>query len=345
MRSKSLTYKNAGVDIAKGDKATELIKKLVKQTYNKNVLNEIGGFGGFFSGKFAGHSDPVLISSADSVGTKLKLAFMTGVHNTVGQDIVNHCTNDILVHGARPLFFLDYFATSKLEPPVVSDVVAGMARACKENGCALIGGETAELPEFYRKGEYDLAGFIVGVVDKKDIIDGSKIGVGDAIIGLASSGLHTNGYSLARRLFFTKLKTKPETVIPEIGGTVAEALMAIHRSYLQPIFKVKESLPIHGLAHITGGGIPGNLVRVLPKKCRAVISKASWELPTLFRYIQDKGNISEKVMFDTFNMGIGMTMVVDRKHTAKALKLLVQMRVSSHLIGEIVAGERGVTIE
>jgi phosphoribosylformylglycinamidine cyclo-ligase len=345
VKLKSLTYRNAGVDIARGDEATRRIKKLVKQTYNRQVLNEIGSFGGCFSGRFEGYAEPVLVSSADSVGTKLKLAFMTGVHDTVGQDIVNHCTNDILVHGARPLFFLDYFATSKLEPDVVSGVVSGMARACKANGCALIGGETAELPEFYRKGEYDLAGFIVGVVDKRDLIDGSKIKPGDIIIGLSSSGLHTNGYSLARKLFFDRLKLKPASPVAELGCTVADALMAVHRSYLKPILKVRESVAIHGLAHITGGGIPGNLVRVLPRACQALIDRTSWTPPALFKFIQTKGNVVDKVMFETFNMGIGMTMALDPADASKALKVLRQMRVPSRVIGAIVKGNRGVVIE
>jgi phosphoribosylformylglycinamidine cyclo-ligase len=345
VKSKSLTYKNSGVDIAKGNEAASHIKKLVKHTYNRNVLNEVGLFGGFYSGKFPGLRNPVLVSSTDSVGTKVKLAFMTGIHNTVGQDIVNHCVDDILVHGARPLFFLDYYATGKLEPAVVAEVVLGMVKACKENGCALIGGETAEMPALYQVGEYDLAGFIVGVVDKKEIIDGKKIKPGDVVIGMSSSGLHTNGFSLARKLFFDELKLKPSQHIDELGCTVAEALMAVHRSYLKPVMKLRESVAIHGLAHITGGGIPGNLVRILPKGCRAVIDKLTWPVPPLFHFIQKNGAVTASVMFDTFNMGIGMMAVVERKHGDKAMALLKKMRLDSYIVGEITKGERQVELK
>ncbi len=345
MSSKSLTYKDAGVDIAKGDEAASRIKKLVKQTYNKNVLNEVGLFGGFYSGKFPGMRQPVLISSTDSVGTKVKLAFMTGIHTTVGQDIVNHCVDDILVHGARPLFFLDYYATGKLEPDVVADVVSGMVKACKENGCALIGGETAEMPALYQPGEYDLAGFIVGVVDQKQIIDGKKIKLGDVVIGMASTGLHTNGFSLARKLFFDELQLQPDQRIDDLGCTVAEALMAVHRSYLKPIMKLRESVAIHGLAHITGGGIPGNLVRILPKGCRAVIEKSGWPIPALYHFIQKNGSVADGVMYQTFNMGIGMTAVVDPKQADKAMALLKRMHLNAYIIGEVVKGERKVDLQ
>ncbi len=345
MRSKPLTYKDSGVDIAKGNAAASRIKKLVRQTYNKSVLNEVGLFGGFYSGKFPGLRQPVLVSSTDSVGTKIKLAFMTGIHNTVGQDIVNHCTDDILVHGARPLFFLDYYATGKLEPDTVAEVVSGMVRACKENSCALIGGETAEMPALYKPGEYDLAGFIVGVVDQKEIIDGKRIKPGDVVIGMASTGLHTNGFSLARKLFFDELQLKPTKHIDDLGCTVAEALMAVHRSYLKPVMKLKESVAIHGLAHITGGGIPGNLVRILPKGCHAIIDKSAWQVPPLFLFIQKHGSVADRVMFETFNMGIGMMAVVDHKHADKALALLKKMRLDSYIVGEITKGERKVDLK
>jgi phosphoribosylformylglycinamidine cyclo-ligase len=345
VRSKPLTYKDSGVDIAKGNAAAARIKKLVKQTYNKDVLNEVGLFGGFYSGKFPGLKQPVLISSTDSVGTKVKLAFMTGIHNTVGQDIVNHCTDDILVHGARPLFFLDYYATGRLDPNVVAEVVSGMVKACKENGCALIGGETAEMPAIYQPGEYDLAGFIVGVVDKKEIIDGKKIKPGNVVIGMTSTGPHTNGYSLARKLFFDKLKLKPTKYIDELGCTVAEALMAVHRSYLKPVMKLKDTVTIRGLAHITGGGIPGNLVRILPQGCRAVIDKSSWQVPPLYHFIQKNGSVADTVMFETFNMGIGMMAVVERNHADKALALLKKMRLESYIVGEIIKGDRKVVLK
>jgi len=345
VKSKPLTYKNSGVDIAKGDAAASRIKKLVRQTYNKNVLNEVGLFGGFYSGKFPGIKDPVLVSSTDSVGTKVKLAFMTGIHNTVGQDIVNHCTDDILVHGARPLFFLDYYATGKLEPKTVAEVVSGMVRACKENDCALIGGETAEMPALYQPGEYDLAGFIVGVVDRKEIIDGKAVRPGDVVIGMTSTGLHTNGFSLARKLFFEELRFRPTKHVDELGCTVAEALMAVHRSYLKPIMKLKDAVAIHGLAHITGGGIPGNLVRILPKGCRAVIDKSAWQVPPLFHFVQKYGSVADKIMFETFNMGIGMMAVVERKQADKALALLKKMRLASYIVGEITKGDRKVELK
>lgn len=345
MSSKGLSYKDAGVDIASGDEATSRIKKLVRKTYTKAVLNGIGGFGGLYDGKFKGMKNPVLVSSADGVGTKLKLAFMTGKHDTVGQDLVNHCTNDILVMGARPLYFLDYFATGKLSPGVVAEVVSGMAIACKQNGCSLIGGETAEMPGFYRENEYDLAGFIVGVVDRKQIVDGSRIKPGDLIIGLESSGLHTNGYSLARKLFFETLEMKPADLIPELKCTVADALMAVHRSYLKPVSRLRSEVTLHGMAHITGGGIPGNLVRVLPKNCRAQIDLACWQIPPLFAYMQRSGGIDEEDMFDAFNMGIGLMIVVSKKNVEAALRILLSQRTKAYVVGEIVKGKRGVELK
>jgi phosphoribosylformylglycinamidine cyclo-ligase len=249
------------------------------------------------------------------------------------------------VHGARPLFFLDYYATGKLEPDTVAEVVSGMVRACKENGCALIGGETAEMPALYKAGEYDLAGFIVGVVDQKDIIDGKSIKPDDVVIGMASTGLHTNGFSLARRLFFDELRLKPTKHIDDLGCTVAEALMAVHRSYLKPVLKLRESVTIHGLAHITGGGIPGNLVRILPKGCCAIIDKSAWQVPPLFLFIQKHGSVADRVMFETFNMGIGMMAVVERKHVDKALALLKRMHLDSYIVGEITKGERKVDLK
>ncbi len=345
MSGQGLSYKDSGVDIASGDEATERIKQLVKKTYNPAVLNGIGGFGGLFDGKFKGLKQPVLVSSADGVGTKLKLAFLTGKHDTVGQDLVNHCTNDILVMGARPLFFLDYFATGKLVPAVVADVVAGMARACKENGCALIGGETAEMPGFYQENEYDLAGFIVGVVERSHIVDGSKIKPGDLVLGLESSGLHTNGYSLARKLFFDKLNLAPDSPIPGLGLTVAEALMAVHRSYLRPITKLREQVAVHGMAHITGGGIPGNLVRVLPKNCCAVITKSAWTVPPLFRFMQEQGDIAESDMYSAFNMGIGLMLVISAKDRDAALRSFKRQKVVCHVVGEIARGKREVFLQ
>lgn len=345
MSSTGLTYKDAGVDIASGDDAMGRIKKLVRKTYTPAVLNGIGGFGGLFDGRFKGMKNPVLVSSADGVGTKLKLAFMTGKHDTVGQDLVNHCVNDILVMGARPLYFLDYFATGKLSPAVVANVISGMAVACKQNGCSLIGGETAEMPGFYQDNEYDLAGFIVGVVDRSEIVDGSGIKPGDMIIGLESSGLHTNGYSLARKLFFDTLELKPGDRIPELKCTVAEALMAVHRCYLKPVSKLRAAVKIHGMAHITGGGIPGNLVRVLPKNCRAEIDLSCWKVPMLFDYMQRNGMIDEKEMFEAFNMGIGLMIVLRKKHVEEALRILNSQKTKAFVVGEIVKGKREVVLK
>lgn len=345
MKSTGLAYKEAGVDIASGDEATARIKKLVRKTYTPAVLNGIGGFGGLFDGRFKGMKSPVLVSSADGVGTKLKLAFMTGKHDTVGQDLVNHCVNDILVMGARPLYFLDYFATGKLSPGVVAEVVSGMATACKQNGCSLIGGETAEMPGFYQENEYDLAGFIVGVVDRKQIVDGKAIKPGDLIIGLESSGLHTNGYSLARKLFFESLEMKPTDLLPELKCTVAEALMAVHRSYLKPVSKLRSEVNVHGMAHITGGGIPGNLVRVLPNGCRAEIDLSCWQVPPLFAYMQRHGAVDEEDMFAAFNMGIGLMIVVSRKDVDNALRILTAQKSRAFVVGEIVKGKREVVLK
>lgn len=345
MSSTGLSYKEAGVDIASGDEATKRIKQLVRKTYTPAVLNGIGGFGGLFDGRFKGMKSPVLVSSADGVGTKLKLAFLTGKHDTVGQDLVNHCVNDILVMGARPLYFLDYFATGKLSPHVVAEVVSGMAIACKQNGCSLIGGETAEMPGFYQENEYDLAGFIVGVVDRNQIVDGSKIKPGDLIIGIESSGLHTNGYSLARKLFFDTLGMRPEDHIPLLDCTVAQALMAVHRSYLKPILKLRQTVAVHGMAHITGGGIPGNLVRVLPKGCRAEVDLDCWQIPPLFAYMQREGGIDEDDMFAAFNMGIGLMVVVARRDAEAALRILNAQRFRSYVVGEIVKGKQQVILK
>ncbi len=345
MSSSGSSYKEAGVDIASGDDATARIKKLVRKTYTPAVLNGIGGFGGLFDGRFKGLKSPVLVSSADGVGTKLKLAFMTGKHDTVGQDLVNHCVNDILVMGARPLYFLDYFATGKLSPGVVAEVVSGMAIACKQNGCSLIGGETAEMPGFYRENEYDLAGFIVGVVDRKLIVDGSAIKPGDLILGLESSGLHTNGYSLARKIFFESLSMQPDDQIPALNCSVAEALMAVHRSYLKPVTRLRSEVAVHGMAHITGGGIPGNLVRILPKNCRAQIDLSCWQIPPLFTFMQHDGGVDEEDMFSAFNMGIGLMIVVGKREADSALRTLNAKRTKAFVVGEIVKGRREVVLK
>jgi phosphoribosylformylglycinamidine cyclo-ligase len=272
-------------------------------------LTEIGSFGGMFSGAFPEMSDPILVASADGVGTKLKIAFDTGIHNTVGQDLVNHCVNDILVQGARPLFFLDYFATGKLEPDVTASVVEGMAKACKENGCVLLGGETAEMPDFYTAGEYDLAGFIVGVVDKSKVIDGKNIKAGDVVLGLPSNGLQTNGYSLARKLFFEIGSYKVDSYIEELGETIGEALLKTHQSFLKPIDKLLDTGKIKGLVHITGGGFLENIPRILPENVGVEIKRGTWDELPIFGLMQKLGNVEESEMFRAFNMGIGMIVI------------------------------------
>ena len=307
--SQSISYADAGVSIDNANRAVAKIREFARSTFNERTLTEIGSFGGMFSAAFPGMSEPVLVASADGVGTKLKIAFETGVHNTVGADLVNHCVNDILVQGARPLFFLDYFATGKLEPDVTASVVEGMARACKENGCVLLGGETAEMPDFYPEGEYDLAGFIVGVVDKAKVIDGRNIEHGDVVLGLPSTGLQTNGYSLARKLFFDVGGYNVDSFIDELGTTVGEALLTTHSSFLPELGSLLDSGMIKGLAHITGGGFVENIPRILPEGVSVEIKRGSWPEPPIFGLMQKLGNVSESEMFRTFNMGIGMVLI------------------------------------
>ena len=307
--TQSISYADAGVSIDNANKAVAKIREYARSTFNERTLTEIGSFGGMFAGAFPDMAEPILVASADGVGTKLKLAFETGIHNTVGADLVNHCVNDILVQGARPLFFLDYFATGKLEPDTTASVVEGMARACRENGCVLLGGETAEMPDFYPPGEYDLAGFIVGVVDKPKVIDGKSITPGDVVLGIPSTGLQTNGYSLARKLFFEIGGYTPDSYIDELGTTVAEALLETHQSFLPQIGPLLDSGVIKGLVHITGGGFLENIPRILPDGVSVEITRGTWpELP-IFGLMQRLGNVDEKEMFRTFNMGIGMVVV------------------------------------
>jgi phosphoribosylformylglycinamidine cyclo-ligase len=338
--SQSISYADAGVSIDNANRAVAKIREFARSTFNERTLTEIGSFGGMFSGAFPEMSDPILVASADGVGTKLKLAFETGIHNTVGADLVNHCVNDILVQGARPLFFLDYFATGKLEPGVTASVVEGMARACRENGCVLLGGETAEMPDFYPSGEYDLAGFIVGVVDKSKVIDGKAIAAGDVLFGIPSNGLQTNGYSLARKLFFEVGRYKTDSVLEELGGSIADALLKTHQSFLPEIGPLLNSGNIRGLAHITGGGFLENIPRILPDGVSAEIDRGSWpELP-VFGVMQTLGNVSDHEMFRTFNMGIGMVVVCSRDS---------KEFISSHLkncfeIGRIIDGDGKVLI-
>jgi phosphoribosylformylglycinamidine cyclo-ligase len=337
-------YRQSGVDIESGDAAVERIKKIARATFTPGVLSEIGAFGGMFRFPAGKYRDPILISSADGVGTKLKVAFMSGIHDTVGADLVNHCVNDILVHGAEPLFFLDYLATGKLDPEVAALIVSGMGRACEANGCALVGGETAEMPGFYRDGEYDLAGFIVGVVDRPNLVDGSTIESGDRLIGLASSGLHTNGYSLARRIVFDTLHLTPSSIVPGLGETAGALLLRTHRSYLAPLRPLLERRLVKGMAHITGGGIPGNLSRILPAHTDAHVDRSAWTVPALFTFLQTSGDVPEDEMFRAFNMGIGMIVVVKPGDASAAMDLLRGAGEEPTLIGEIVPGTKQVAI-
>ena len=342
--TKPISYSDAGVDIDAATRATDKIKELARRTFNERTLSEIGSFGGMFDGAFPKLSQPVLVASADGVGTKLKIAFATGVHNTVGRDLVNHCVNDILVQGARPLFFLDYVATGKLSPDVVASVVEGVTNGCRENGCVLLGGETAEMPGFYQDGEYDIAGFIVGVVDRNKIIDGKTIAPGDVLLALPSAGLHTNGYSLARKLFFEVAGYKPDTQIPELGMTAGEALLLPHLSYLKPLDSLLDEARIKGLAHITGGGLTDNIPRILPEGTAVKIRKDSWPIPPLFELMRELGNVSESEMYRTFNMGVGMVIVCSTDDAEAIASHLRTHGEAVYEIGNVVAGNREVLI-
>lgn len=311
-------YARAGVDVDLGNKLKRRVQSLVRQTHGAQILGKIGGFGGLFHANFSAMREPVLVASIDGVGTKLKIAFALGQHDTVGADLVNHCANDIAVLGARPLFFLDYIGCERLEPRVFDQLIRGFSRACRAAKCALIGGETAQMPGMYRKGEYDLAGCIVGVVDRSKIIDGRKIKPGDAILGLPSNGLHTNGYSLARKILFEKMKLKPKAIGPE--------LLRVHKNY-QPLLAKAPNGTIKGLAHITGGGLIDNVPRVLPKNCDAVIDTKSWQVPRIFRILQQNGNVSRREMYQVFNMGIGMVAIVAERDVKRAMSILQAKRI------------------
>jgi phosphoribosylformylglycinamidine cyclo-ligase len=335
-----VTYADAGVDISSGDRAKDRIKYLAKRTFNRSVLGGIGGFGALFQLDLKKWAEPVLVSSADGVGTKLKLAFDLGIHNTIGQDLVNHCVNDIAVQGAVPLFFLDYLATGKLNPSVTEQIITGLADACKANGCALIGGETAQMPGFYQDGEYDLAGFIVGAVDKSKVITGASIVPGDILLGLPSTGLHTNGYSLARKLFFEVAGYKSTQYIGAIGDKAGTALMKVHRSYLSIAQKLANAGLAAGMAHITGGGITENLPRILPKGTAAQVELGSWPVLPIFEHLQALGQVPQDEMLRTFNMGIGLIVVVPADKFSKAKALLNRAEEKFHVIGRIVKGTR-----
>lgn len=338
--SKAISYADAGVSIDKANLAVAKIRDMARSTFNERTLTEIGSFGGMFAGAFPEMAEPILVASADGVGTKLKVAFETGIHNTVGADLVNHCVNDILVQGARPLFFLDYFATGKLEPEVTASVVEGMARACRENGCVLLGGETAEMPSMYADGEYDLAGFIVGVVDKAKVIDGKTIVPGDVLLGLPSNGLQTNGYSLARKLFFEIGGYTVDSHINELGRTVGEALLATHQSFLPQVGPLLDSGMIKGLAHITGGGFLENIPRILPEGVSVEINRGTWPEPPIFGLMQRLGNVSDGEMFRTFNMGIGMIVICSSNNVA-AIKVHLG---ECYDIGHIASGANDVRV-
>lgn len=336
---KQVRYRDAGVNIDEADRAVSAIKKLARGTFTPQVLTDIGSFGASF--QIAGYRKPVLVSSADGVGTKLKIASITGRHNTVGEDLVNHCVNDIAVQGALPLYFLDYFAVGKLDAAVAEAVISGVARGCRRNGCALIGGETAEMPGMYAPSEYDLAGFIVGAAERSDLVTGARIRRGDILLGLPSTGLHTNGYSLARKLLFDLAGYQPQTLLPEVGMTVGDALLAVHRSYLKPIRTLLEQGLLRGAAHITGGGITDNTPRILPDGLSAQIETSSWRIPPIFEVLRRIGNIPEDDFRRTFNLGIGMILVVPARGRARAEAALERLGESPIAIGAVVARKRG----
>jgi phosphoribosylformylglycinamidine cyclo-ligase len=342
LKKASFTYADSGVDIDRADRAKQRIKYLAHRTFTRGVVSEIGGFGGMFAIDRTKFREPVLVSSVDGVGTKLKVAFMMNLHHTVGGDLVNHCVNDIAVQGAAPLFFMDYLATGSLDPNVAEKIVEGIADACRHNGCALIGGETAEMPGFYPQGEYDLAGFIVGIAEKSRIITGEKVRPGDLLIGLPSHGLHTNGYSLARKLFFEVAHYTPETYVNELKGKAGEELMKSHKSYWPVLRKLIGADLVHAIAHITGGGITDNLPRVLPKGMAAIVELGSWPVLPVFAHLQKLGNVAEDEMMRTFNMGIGMVLVVPANRFKRVQTLVEKCGEKSYLIGRIVKGERKV---
>jgi len=342
---RTITYADAGVDIERANRTKQRIKYLAHKTFNRGVLSDIGGFGGLFSIDKKKYPDPVLVSSVDGVGTKLKIAFEMKLHHTIGADLVNHCVNDVAVQGAAPMFFLDYFATSKLQPEVIEKVIVGIADACKQNGCALIGGETAEMPGFYGNGEYDLAGFIVGVVDRSRIITGKAVQAGDVLIGLPSTGLHTNGFSLARKLFFEVARYTPDSYVNEIKGKVGTELMKTHKSYWPIVRRMIDAEAVSAMAHITGGGLTENLPRVLPKGVGAIVEIHSWPVPPIFEHLQQIGNVPRDEMLRTFNMGIGMVLVVPAKKFKKAQLILERCGERGYTIGRIVKGEKRVTYQ
>jgi phosphoribosylformylglycinamidine cyclo-ligase len=334
-----VSYRDAGVNIDEADRAVSAIRGMARGTFTKGVLTDIGSFGGCFA--LPKMKQPVLVSSVDGVGTKLKIAFATGRHDTIGEDLVNHCVNDIAVQGARPLFFLDYLAVGRLDAGVAAQVISGIARGCKANGCALIGGETAEMPGMYLDGEYDLAGSIVGVVEKSQILTGAKVREGDALLALASTGLHTNGYSLARKLLFEVAKYQPDSLLAETGSILADELLQVHRSYLKPMTQLIKAKALAGAAHITGGGITDNLPRVIPKGLAAAVDSGSWQVPPLFEMLRKIGDIEDSDWRRTFNLGVGMIFIVPKLRVEAAVRSLKRSGEKPWVIGEIVRQRRG----
>ena len=335
MEDMKLTYKDAGVDTKEGERAVSLMKEHVKKTFNENVLTGLGSFGSLFSLDVAGMKQPVLVSGTDGVGTKLKIAFMMDKHDTVGIDCVAMCVNDVLCQGAKPLFFLDYIATGKVRAEKIADIVKGIADGCSQSGSALVGGETAEMPDFYGEGEYDMAGFSVGIVDKERIITGERIAAGDRIIGIPSSGIHSNGYSLVRKVFFEKMKMGADEYVEELGQTLGEALLTPTKIYANACGAVLPKFDVKGIVHITGGGFFENIPRILPDDTAAVIDTDAWQIPPIFTYIEKCGNIDRKEMFSTYNMGIGMMMVVDADDAAGVVEALKAAGENAAVIGEI----------
>ena len=345
MSQPASSYRDAGVNIDKANLAKKKIRALARRTFTGDVLTDIGGFGGLFRLQRNTFSQPVLVSSVDGVGTKLKIAFATGIHHTVGKDLVAHCVNDILVQGAAPLFFMDYIATGKMIPEVIAKVVKGIATGCREAGCALIGGETAEMPGFYQAGEYDLAGFIVGIVEKTRIINGSAIRPGHVIVGLPSAGLHTNGYSLARQLLLEDFGYTVNTRLPELRQTVGKVLLAPHLNYFRILKPMIDRKLIQGMAHITGGGLTENIPRILPPKCKACIRLGSWPVLPIFKVLKKLGQVGDAEMFRTFNMGVGMVIIISPKDVSKIQQHFTQLKQAFYLIGEIRSGKSRVVYE
>jgi len=334
--AKRMTYRGAGVDIDAGNKFVNLIRPMVRKTFRPEVVTDIGGFGGLFALRTKKYKNPILVSSTDGVGTKLKVAFMSGKHDTVGIDLVAMCVNDVIVQGAEPLFLLDYLATGKLTLGVSTQIIKGVARGCIQAGCALIGGETAEMPSFYPEGEYDLAGFTVGVVERSKVIDGSAIRAGDRLVGIASSGLHSNGYSLARKVLFERMRLKPGSRVKGLGRNIGEELLVPTKIYVKPLLDLIKNFPIHGMAHITGGGITDNLPRVIPPGCKALVRRGAWPVPPIFEVIRQGGNVEEEEMLRTFNNGIGMILAVPAKAVEGVIARLKRWKEKAYPIGEIV---------